>query len=311
MTTTTPKQRRVSLVISMLIAVCVGAWLYPRGAFRPKKVRVATAQSPGGIAADESGAYWGSGTKLVHWSPTGAVTTLAEGLLGSSDQSIVLDREGVFVLEGSQLSRVPKGGGAPRIVFRAKSSPHAIAIDDQNVYLAGSSLWAIPTGGGAPKVLCDVEAQSLAAMDAVLYAASAGALWRVPRDGSACAKLFELGSTDVHLAAGAPNLYWLKRGRSRVGEGELVRWSPSDESLHKLAVGLLDPTRLILDEKALSWIDTDEHEVTGIMRVRKAGGYPFFVPLDGLETIAVSVHGTHYRLRDGTVGMLVPKATKK
>jgi hypothetical protein len=88
------------------------------------------------IAADSTGIYWNTlkGDKILHvTSPTAPVTTLTEieGMGG-----MALDGAFLYWVDGSNVLKVPVGGGVTTTLASSQNGSMAIAVDDSFVYWA-------------------------------------------------------------------------------------------------------------------------------------------------------------------------------
>jgi hypothetical protein len=88
------------------------------------------------IAADSTGIYWNTlkGDQILHvTSPTAPATTLAEieGMGG-----MALDGASLYWVDGSNVLKVPVGGGATTTLASSQNGSMTIAVDDSFVYWA-------------------------------------------------------------------------------------------------------------------------------------------------------------------------------
>ncbi len=130
--------------------------------------------------------YWlgVTGLQRVAASATGAVAT-AVPLVGSVQQDLAVDADGVYFTTGTSIGHVPLSGGPASEIVASIASPFHITTRGSDVYWEGTytGLWKAAKAGGATNQLYEsgVVLGRIVGDDTHVYWAQGGSLYRVPR----------------------------------------------------------------------------------------------------------------------------------
>jgi hypothetical protein len=212
------------------------------------------------IASNDNAIFAQQGGALIRLDAgtTNAVVLVAKPG-GSSIDSLAANTTHVYWSTGSDILRVPVGGGAPETIFSAVRAEN-IVIDETNVYFSESinnGLQAVAIDGAQPKTPQTLAAQH----DPMIFAIWSGTAYfasqrdktikSVPVTGGDAALLAELDDGPIVIAADATGIYYGSgQGLSRVplGGGAAQRIGPDDAQSHMV-------TDIAFDDTYVYWID--------------------------------------------------------